>query len=581
MGTKLQNLASFWQEFALNSVQKNLDEVATEITTRQDESDASKKLLIDLLRDFKKSNGDDVKLAVAPVVKSFQNEVDSLAKRAKAAEKAFFDVYKSLADMPDPTPILEQAIERNQQLASKIQDYEIETKQLRETMQDQGKEITELKVKEKKMVELQNMVNQYDKNIDETLNQRLGAAVEKVQVDFDEKLKVIDEEKADLVKKAQDAEAEAKATQVLLEQTHSELYDASSKLTQKSDAKSEEVDMLLSDLEVANQRAVLAEKESEQLREKLRTAISSQRDSSNSEDDARLDLSNNQLVNDLKRDLSAKEREVAHMVSEVSKLSSSLNDLQQSSSAKIHEIESQNRTLSERLITLEEELAGKTDYDSLKKDLGILKSLEFGDDDHDPDNKPLEVMILERSKTLQTENTSLRMEKERLAEELGTATKSLTEKTVENERQSQLISELEDHVEKLQDLTNVNRGEAEGRCSSTDILTDLDIGNVSTLSKGRDSPLSMTSSSILEKGGVGGDSSSLLPIIQAQRERYKKRNDELEVQHSNQLQQISVLQCEVKDLQADNVKLYEKIRFLQGYQVGNEVKAVENDFLRN
>jgi hypothetical protein len=33
------------------------------------------------------------------------------------------------------------------------------------------------------------------------------------------------------------------------------------------------------------------------------------------------------------------------------------------------------------------------------------------------------------------------------------------------------------------------------------------------------------------------------------------------------MQQMSVLQSENKDLQGDNVKLYEKIRYLQGYQV--------------
>ena len=71
--------------------------------------------------------------------------------------------------MPDPLPILDQAIERNQQLASKIQDYEIETKQLRETMGDQANEITELKTKEKKMQELQSLVAQYDKNIGKNL----------------------------------------------------------------------------------------------------------------------------------------------------------------------------------------------------------------------------------------------------------------------------------------------------------------------------------------------------------------------------------------------------------------------------
>ena len=45
--------------------------------------------------------------------------------------QAFLEIYRNMADMPDPLPILEQSIERNQQLASKIQDFEIETKQLR------------------------------------------------------------------------------------------------------------------------------------------------------------------------------------------------------------------------------------------------------------------------------------------------------------------------------------------------------------------------------------------------------------------------------------------------------------------
>ena len=110
MATKLQILATFWQNFGLSNVQKNLDEVASEITARQDESDTSRKVLIELLRDFKKNNKEEVKLSVAPVVKSFQNEVDSLVKRSKAAEKAFLDIYRNLADMPDPLPILEQSI---------------------------------------------------------------------------------------------------------------------------------------------------------------------------------------------------------------------------------------------------------------------------------------------------------------------------------------------------------------------------------------------------------------------------------------------------------------------------------------
>ena len=39
MSTKLQTLATFWQNFGLANVQKGLDEVATDITVQQDESD--------------------------------------------------------------------------------------------------------------------------------------------------------------------------------------------------------------------------------------------------------------------------------------------------------------------------------------------------------------------------------------------------------------------------------------------------------------------------------------------------------------------------------------------------------------
>ena len=39
---------------------------------------------------------------------------------------------------------------------------------------------------------------------------------------------------------------------------------------------------------------------------------------------------------------------------------------------------------------------------------------------------------------------------------------------------------------------------------------------------------------------------------------------------SLQQQQLSCLQAEVKELSSDNVKLYEKIRFLQGYQTSSK-----------
>ena len=68
-----------------------------------------------------------------------------LNKRAKSAEKDFFELYKKLADIADPVPVLEHALEQQNKLG-KMADMEIETKQLRETIQDYNKEIQEYKV---------------------------------------------------------------------------------------------------------------------------------------------------------------------------------------------------------------------------------------------------------------------------------------------------------------------------------------------------------------------------------------------------------------------------------------------------
>jgi homeobox protein cut-like len=41
----------------------------------------------------------DVRKAVAPILKSFQIEIDSLSKRSKAAEKAFLEIYRHLSEL--------------------------------------------------------------------------------------------------------------------------------------------------------------------------------------------------------------------------------------------------------------------------------------------------------------------------------------------------------------------------------------------------------------------------------------------------------------------------------------------------
>lgn len=83
----------------------------------------------------------------------------------------------------------------------------------------------------------------------------------------------------------------------------------------------------------------------------------------------------------------------------------------------------------------------------------------------------------------------------------------------------------------------------------------------------------MTYSSLLQEANgivatpfTSSAETSILPIITSQRDRFRQRNGELEEELRRQFETISELRNEIKALQADSLKLYEKVRYLQSYR---------------
>uniref|UniRef100_A0A3Q2NZP8 Cux N-terminal domain-containing protein n=1 Tax=Fundulus heteroclitus TaxID=8078 RepID=A0A3Q2NZP8_FUNHE len=100
MAANAGSMFQYWKRFDLQQLQKELDATATQLANRQDESEQSRKKLIDLSREFKKTTPEDLRKQVAPLLKSFQGEIDALSKRSKEAEAAFLNVYKKIIDVP-------------------------------------------------------------------------------------------------------------------------------------------------------------------------------------------------------------------------------------------------------------------------------------------------------------------------------------------------------------------------------------------------------------------------------------------------------------------------------------------------
>ncbi|XP_055082235.1 cut-like homeobox 1b isoform X4 [Periophthalmus magnuspinnatus] len=420
MAANAGSMFQYWKRFDLQQLQKELDATATQLANRQDESEQSRKKLIDLSRDFKKNTPEDLRKQVAPLLKSFQGEIDALSKRSKEAEAAFLNVYKKIIDVPDPLPVLELA----QQLQLKLQrmhDIETENSKLRETLEDYNKEFAEVKNQEVTIKNLKEKIREYELSLK---NQAENLAQEKqlqLHNDYAEKERKLQESQDSMSSRLEEAEHKVQSLQTALETTQAELFDLKTKYDEESTAKADEIEMVMTDLERANQRAEAAQREAESLREQM--SLSNQSQPLKSPAKADTDMEQTTEVashSNLEAELRAKERETAQLVEDVQRLQVSLTKLRETTGSQITELEQQLSSKTAVLKELEEKLQNQADYEEVKKELSILKSMEFGTSDSAQDSsKPLEVLLLERNRSLQSESAALRIANTELSGSAG------------------------------------------------------------------------------------------------------------------------------------------------------------------
>lgn len=556
--SSFQSMRNFWKEFSLPDLQKSLDTTAAELADRQDESDTSRKKLVELSRDFKKNTPEDTRKKMAPLLKSFQAEIDALSKRSKASETAFLSIYKKLVDVPDPLPILEQAVIQ-QQKVSKLQDYEIENKQLRETLEEYNSEFAEVKNQEVTINRLKEKLREYEDKMEERVQARAKEKEKDMQKMFSDKERTLQETQVSVAKKLGEAEHKAATLQAALDSTQSELFDVKAKFDEVAAARSSEIEILEADVERANQRALSAERQVESLREELIAAQNALQNSGNEQRPNMSETIDAISRSSLEHELAAKERQISQLVSDVQQSQVTQNRLKESTANEIARLEDQLASKTKALQQLEEKLDEQGNYEEIKRELNILKSVEFSTSEESRDAekmdstpKSLEMLLLDKNKRLQSENTSLKVENVDLTGRYSELHVQYNEAVNTVKEQKELITQLETDLLSVNALPSAFRGQGEGEAGPP---TETEL--VSNAVQQAVAPAGVTSENVATE--------SLLPIVASQRERFKIRNMELEAQLRHNQQQISVLQNEVDTLRSDNVKLYEKIKFLQSY----------------
>jgi homeobox protein cut-like len=195
----------------------------------------------------------------------------------------------------------------------------------------------------------------------------------------------------------------------------------------------------------------------------------------------------------------------------------------------------------------------------------------------------LEQLLLARNKKLNNEMAILRVSHRDLQQQLDSLKDAISNTNAELERSQNLNATLENDLEKVQQEASNNFPSSAMSVAGT-YTSRYPSSNYNANSfpsrRGRTSPTSSIISGFdpqsasrntmeaIRAGEPVGGGSGIMPMIQAQRDRFKQKNTQLEEELSKQYNTVSSLRQEIASLQKDNLNLYEKSRYVSTYNRG-------------
>ncbi|XP_037402865.1 homeobox protein cut-like 1 isoform X5 [Pygocentrus nattereri] len=364
MAANAGSMFQYWKRLDLQQLQKELDATAAALTNRQEENEQSRKKLIDQSRELKKNTPEDLRKQITPLLKGFQTEIDALCKRSKESEAAFLSVYKRLIDVPDPVSALEAA-QQLQLTVRKMHDVETENQKLHEKLQEYDRDSAQVKGHEVTIKALQEKLEEFERLFQK--QQGLKTEDDEEEEEAEHPPSNYADKDGELQERLNSEEIKLQTLQTALEKTQAELQELKAKYEEESRTKASEIEAMKADMEKANQRAEAAERETESLRE--------------------------QLVNQ-QQETPDRVCEVECVSDDVQKLQNDLTELTESMANQISRLQQQLSAKEEQLKHLEEKLEAQSDYEELKKELSVLRSMESSSSDQPAAQDPLRPLEL-------------------------------------------------------------------------------------------------------------------------------------------------------------------------------------------
>lgn len=526
------------------------------------------------------------------LITAYQTFIDLLTNHSKSTNSAFLQVYSSLSEAPDPYPLLEASVDSLLLSEDTLPKVALENEHLQKSV---SKLTTQLEETESRLETERTARKTLEDNLEtkvKDVESSWGAVLAEKKDNWEAKEKLLEEKVENQDRLLNEIKASYEVTQRLGQSENAENSG-------RGHVTSAELEMVNSDLERTSVRLAEVEARNEQLRIELAQSASQipTQPAVNLEDEPaflRMRTENSSLLRKL--DAARVERD------------SRKRELD----GKLRSLEREIGMLKEERDTLKTKVQKWNDYEDVKQELEVLKSIEFstGDDDEleseaasntqqarlengssKAKGETLEQLLLARNKKLSDELTILRVSHQDLQNRLQSMQAEVSKSNEELERAQHLVSTLENDLASVHDGANAYpsapsiAGTFASRYPQSSANRKGRVSPTSSIISGFDprsqAHLGTTSLEALRSGEPVGGGSGILPMITAQRDRFKKRNSQLENELSETHRTVSSLRQEIASLQKDNLNLYEKTRYVSTYNRGGQTSTSASSYATN
>lgn len=510
---KFSSALQAWAEIDLPSLQRKLDEQGIQIKDEQKLSLLSRKNLAGKTKEFKKLPDEDKLKSLNPLLKLYQNEIDSLTTKRSNVEKHFFNFYRVMAEAPNPRPLLEASLE----LAISLAEAEAYKKEISDLKDELARRADYDQLKQRMLKSEQKAA--------ETLSAKLAAKDEEYSALIDEKESNWSQKEKGLRDQLASAKTTIEELRTSKEVTELQLSSqVSSAVPADLAAVLAELEMATRDAEFSTKRSIELENRNEQLRRELSMVKSK--------------IDDNDAQKENRKRIFELESENSRALATLGQLRNKLQSAQSDQKDKGDHYERQIGQLTAEVRNLKTKLEETNDYDELKQELHILRQLEFGtDEQNDSDSNEVDSLLMQRNKALTSELADIRLQHDGLVSKIG---------------------ELEHTIKSTE--VELNNAYAHNRRLEADLQNAVEshrFNDTASMISGVSKFTTMT------RGTSGNEESqSILPIITKQRDRFRDRCTELEEEYRKLTAVINEYKRQVTQLKKDNEDLYERTRYL-------------------